>query len=119
MELLHALSLCLEGLGFFGSIFGGISLIILADNKAKIDKIKAHRQTKQEAAEPQNESMIAELRALKQQISEMHSTSHQFDISFDAALSRLEERVSRVEAKVAVPPAAAPQTEEVQRVGLR
>ena len=114
MELLHALSLCLEGLG----VFGGIGLIILADNKGKIDKIKAQRQLKQEAGAPQNESLAAELRALKEQVSEMQNTGHQFDISFDAALSRLEERVSRVETKFAAPTATA-SPEETQHVGRR
>ncbi len=31
----------------------------------------------------------------------MHSTSHQFDISFDEALSRVEGRVNRLETKSA------------------
>lgn len=115
MELLHGLSECLQALGFFG----GIGLIILASNKAKIDKIKAERQAWQQSAAPQGDAVAAELRALKQQVGEMQSTSHQFDLSFDAALSRLEERVSRVETKTAVISATPPQTEEAQHVGLR
>lgn len=34
---------------------------------------------------------------MRQQMAEMHSTSHGFDISFDEALSRLEGRVGRLE----------------------
>lgn len=115
MEILHALGELVECLGFFG----GIGLIILAGNKAKIDKMRAEREIMQQSFAPRGEGASAELQALKQQISQMQNTSHEFDLSFDAALSRLEERVGRVETKVAAVPTAAPQTEEVQRVGLR
>jgi len=85
--------------------------------------MKAERQMWQQTNGGQNSGqngdVVAELRALKQQRAEMHSTSHQFDISFDEALSRLEGRIGRVEAKVAPAPVAASQAEETQRVGLR
>lgn len=113
MEILHALSELVECLGFFG----GIGVVILAANKAKIDKMRAEREIMQQSLTPRGESTSTELQALKQQISEMQSTGHQFDISFDAALSRLEERVNRVETKVAAAPTAAPQAEAVQRIG--
>ena len=45
--------------------------------------------------------MLAELKAMKQQMAERHSTSHQFDLSFDEALNRLEGRVGRLETKSA------------------
>jgi len=115
MELLHALGECLQALGFFG----GISLIILAGNKAKLDKMRAEREIMQQSFAPRGESTSAELQALKQQVSEMQSTSHQFDISFDAALSRLEERIGRVETRVAAVPTMASQPEEAQPLGLR
>ena len=63
-----------------------------------------------------NDSVLEEVRALRRQMEQLQSTCHQFDLSFDAALSRLEERVSRVETRVAAVPV---QTEEVQRIGLR
>ena len=55
---------------------------------------------------------------MRQQMEQMQSTSHAFDLSFDEALSRLEQRVGRVETKVAAAPTATP-TEQAQRVGLR
>ncbi|MGI4789969.1 MAG: hypothetical protein ACRYFS_14100, partial [Janthinobacterium lividum] len=113
MEFAHAIGDILECLGFFG----GISLIVLASSKAKIDKMKAERQLWQQPAQQNDTAVLAELKAMKQQISEMQSTGHQFDISFDAALNRLEERVSRVETKVAVPPAVSVPTEQYQRNG--
>ncbi len=79
-----------DALGAFLSmlgLFGGISLIIWTSTQAKIARLKAERGGQQTDALPQDSSVIAELKALKQQISEMHSTSHQFDISFDEALS--------------------------------
>jgi Tfp pilus assembly protein PilO len=114
MDIVHAMGDLIECLG----IFGGIGLIILASNKAKIDKMRAEREIMRQSLSPRGETST-DLQELKQQISEMQSTSHQFDISFDAALSRLEERVSRVETKVAAAPMSAPQSEEVQGIGLR
>ena len=104
------------------AIFGGIAMVILASAKAKLEHRKLDMMRGQSsilsAAAPQNDAVLAELQALKRQIGEMQSTGHQFDISFDAALSRLEERVSRVETKTATPAPTLSQTEETQRVGL-
>ena len=85
------------------SIFGGISLIISAATRARIERIQAERAMWQPAhmSAPQSDTILTELKALKQQVAEMQSTSHQFDISFDAALSRLEGRVDRLETRTA------------------
>jgi hypothetical protein len=81
---------------------GGISLIIWTSVQAKIAKIKAEAQSRRQDATPsQDGAVLAELKALKQQMAEMHSTSHGFDISFDEALGRLEGRVGRLETKSA------------------
>lgn len=117
MELLHVLADLIECVGVFGSIFGGISLVILAGNKAKIDKMRAEREIMQQSLAPRSELSSTDVQGLKEQISEMQNTSHQFDISFDAALSRLEERVSRVETKVAASSSSTSQSEQYQRTG--
>ncbi len=83
------------------SLFGGISLLVWASTKAKIARIRAERENAPAGTLPQDEAILAELRAMKQQMAEMHSTSHQFDLSFDDALNRLESRVSRIETKAA------------------
>ena len=92
--------------------FGGIALIIWASAKAKLE----HRKLDMLRGLPvtpitahNDDAVLAELRALKQQIGEMQSTGHQFDIAFDAALERMEQRVARLETKSAA--AIATQTE--------
>ena len=97
MEFVHAISDILECLGFFG----GISLLVLASSKAKIDKMKAERQLWQQPAQYSDTAVLTELKTMQQHMAEMQSTSHQFDLSFDAALNRLEERVNRLETKSA------------------
>ena len=108
--------------GLFATLgtFGGVSLIIWTSMQAKIARIKAEAQVRRQSTAPTEDgTALAELKALRQQMEQMQSTSHGFDLSFDAALSRLEERVSRVETRGNAASAAAPQPEEVQRIGLR
>ena len=100
--------------------FGGIALVIWVSMQGKIAHIKAEAQMRrQQAVPPQADdgAVLAELRALKQQMAEMHSTSHQFDLSFDDALNRLEGRVGRLETKSATRGAAAEDTPAVQQNG--
>ena len=84
------------------SVFGGISLVVWTSAKAILE----HRKLGMMARQPvvptlPNDPVLAELKDLKEQMAEMHSTSHQFDISFDEALSRVEGRVNRLETKSA------------------
>ena len=103
-------------LGYIGW-FGGISGLILAVSKARIDKLRAERQVWQQPAQPNDPAVLEELKAMRQQMEQMQSTGHSFDLSFDAALNRLEERVSRVETKVAVTPSVLAPAEQLQHVG--
>lgn len=82
--------------------FGGVALIIWTSLQGKVARIKAEAEARRGTATPMLDgSVTAELKALRQQIAEMQNTGHQFDISFDAALNRLESRVSRIETKSA------------------
>ena len=99
------------------AVFGGIAMIILASAKAKLE----HRKLDMRQGQPletrpvqSDDRILMELKAMQQQIAEMQSTSHQFDISFDAALSRLEERVNRVETKTTTLPVHLTQEEDLQ-----
>ena len=85
------------------TIFGGIALIIWASAKARLEHRKLDMLRGQPPL-PQNDALLSEIKALHQQMAEMHSTSHQFDLSFDEALSRLEGRVGRIETKTAIAP---------------
>ncbi len=53
------------------------------------------------------DKILAEMKAMRQQMEQMQSTNHQFDLSFDEALNRLEGRISRLETKSAAGSAAA------------
>ena len=98
------------------AVFGGTALIIWTSMMAKIARIKAEAQARQMTSTPLPEAGItAELKALRQQVAEMSSTSHQFDISFDEALNRVEGRVSRLETKSAV--SGTQTADQIQRNG--
>ncbi len=98
------------------SVFGGVSGLIAACGWVKAEHLRAERQAvSQDAA--QDSAVLAELKALKQQMAEMHSTSHQFDLSFDEALSRMEGRVSRLETKSAASTSVATETPNTLRNG--
>ncbi len=86
------------------SSLGGIAGIIAASGWARAVNVRAERMSQAASASDtaQDSAVLAELRALKQQMAEMHSTSHQFDISFDEALNRMDGRVGRLETKSAV-----------------
>lgn len=108
-----------DTIGIILSLFGGVSLVVWTSVKAKLALIKANRterqSSKQDAA--QDSIVLAELRTLKQQMAEMHSTSHQFDISFDEALNRMEGRVGRLETKSAASTTTATETPATLRNG--
>ncbi len=99
------------------SVFSGVSLLVWTSVKAKVVRIKAERPDVQSAAVPQEGAVLAELKALKQQMAEMHSTSHQFDLSFDETLSRMEGRVGRLETKSAASASVATETPNTLRNG--
>jgi hypothetical protein len=85
------------------SSLGGIAAIIRAAGWAKAERIRAERLGRAEPSSitTPDSVVVSELKAMQQKMAEMHSTSHQFDISFDEALNRLEGRVGRLETKSA------------------
>lgn len=84
------------------AVFGGIAVLVWTSAKAKLEHRKLDMMGRQPVTLPeQNSPILAELKALKQQVAEMQSTGHQFDISFDEALNRMEGRVNRLETKSA------------------
>jgi hypothetical protein len=84
------------------STLGGIAGIIAATGWSKAERIRAEGKAAQKSgANAPSDAVLAELKILTQQMAEMQTTSHQFDLSFDAALDRLESRVGRLETKAA------------------
>lgn len=81
--------------------FGFVPLTVWVANKAKLDRLKIERDIQRNALGPQDASVLAELKAMRQQMEQVQSTSHQLDISFDEALGRLEGRINRLETKSA------------------
>lgn len=82
----------LTGLVAVFLIFGGGSLVqkwIEGENEAK--RIRAEKASGKSAV---SEQVIEELR---QEIVALRETTTRFDISFDAAITRLEQRMNRVE----------------------
>ena len=101
------------------SSFGGTALIIWTSMKARIARIKAEAEARRITAAPVSDSSVtAELKAFRQQIADMSSTGHQFDLSFDEALNRLEGRINRLETKAAAAPTVQPtDTDQTLRNG--
>lgn len=67
---------------------------IIAGHLRKMAEIKLRtQQTHQQA----DQNQTVELRELKKQVAELRDTTTQYDMSFDAALQRMESRVASVE----------------------
>jgi len=107
------------------AIFGGIGLMVwlsvAASVKARLEHGKLHGRLDQpQETQPSlaEDRVLAQLQALRAEVAQLRDTSTQFDLSLEHAVQRLEERVSRGEAKSAP---SQPQTaaEEPQRLGLR
>ncbi len=74
------------------------ALAVYLSHVRKIAEIKAQSGNVENVAR-QNVSndVYAELRALREEVAKLRDTSTKFDLSFDAGLTRLEDRVARVE----------------------
>ena len=82
----------------------GISIPVVAivtSYRLKLEEIKAR------AKNGLSDEVRAELSEMKRQLADLRETTTKFDMSFDAALSRMEERLERVEERQGVPAAAA------------
>ena len=101
------------------AILGGVGIPLMAiwaSHREKMARILAEQGTKL----PPN--VVAELQALRGEVATLRETTTRFDMSFDAALTRLEERVDHVEVQnvVATPrdiTMPSQETPNVQMVG--
>ena len=91
-----------------GIIFAIPIVAIITSHQRKMAEMKMQMGGKADS------SVIEELKALKQQMAELRDTTTRYDISFDAALQRIESRVGHLESKVSVIEQA-PQQARIER----
>lgn len=92
-------------MGIFGMAFtfGWIPMFIYFKHRYRIEELRTR-------AGGFSQESLAELRALRQEVERLRDTTTKFDVAFDNALTRLEERVDNVEGnpvKATVPPVLA------------
>lgn len=74
-------------------IFGIPITAIVTSHFRQLAQMKTNRSSEQDQA------LLNELQAVKQQIEQLRDTTTQYDMSFDTALQRLEARVSHLETR--------------------
>ena len=83
-------------------IFGGggmVKSVVANMNKTRIALAKIKAQQNNGVSAPEIAALRQEVTALRQEIHALRDTSTQYDMSFDTALQRVEQRISRVEQK--------------------
>ena len=102
------------------SSLGGVAGIIAASGWARAENVRAERmrQAESDSNVIPDSVVLTELKAMRQQMEQMQSTSHQFDISFDEALNRMDGRVGRLETKSAAGTSTATDAPATLRNGL-
>jgi hypothetical protein len=73
--------------------FGIPMVAIITSHQRKLAEIRANTPTHQAPAN------TSEIEALRRQIAELRDTTTNFDLSFDTALQRIEQRVTHLEQK--------------------
>jgi hypothetical protein len=91
-------------------VFGGGGLVVEAlknmnRTRLKIAELKA--QQSDTSVQKELTAVREEMAALRQQVASLRDTTTQYDLSFDAALQRMEQRVEHVE-----------QQQQQQRIGV-
>jgi uncharacterized coiled-coil DUF342 family protein len=77
-------------------IFGGGNVLkSWFETRAEIERIRLQQGNARTA---DNSEVMQALQELRREVSELRETSTRFDMSFDAAVTSLEQRVERVEA---------------------
>ena len=75
------------------AFFAFILTLISMRHKHKIDEMRVLRGVDQGVGN----DVVSEIRQLRQQVAELRDTTTRYDMSFDAALQRLESRVGHLE----------------------
>jgi hypothetical protein len=77
------------------AVFGIPIIAILTSHQQKMAQLRA------QSSQATDAKVLEELQSLKQQMAELRDTTTRYDMSFDAALQRIESRVGNVEGRVA------------------
>ncbi len=84
----------MEGVIAIVMVFGIPIVAILTKHHQKLMEMKMAR------GQHGDSSVVAEIEGLRRQITEMRDTTTRYDLSFDAALQRIEQRVGHLEGRV-------------------
>src|SRR5437879_2435429 len=84
----------LTGLVAVTMIFGIPIVAVLTAHHRKLVEMKLQR------GHNASDSVIGEIRQLREQMSELRDTTTKYDVSFDSALQRIESRVGGLEQRV-------------------
>jgi cell division protein FtsI/penicillin-binding protein 2 len=77
----------------FGMILGVGAIAIVTEHLQKMAQIKARGQQRG------NEEIVKAVEMLRREVAQLRDTTTQYDVSFDAALQRLESRVANLETR--------------------
>lgn len=87
-------------LAFFFLIFGGGGVVLEAiknTNRTRLKMMELKMQQSETGVQRELTAVREEMAALRQQVESLRDTTTQYDLSFDAALQRMEQRVNHVE----------------------
>ena len=96
----------LIGIIAVSGLFGWIPIMVYMKHKIHLEQIRLQGKTSAET--------LQTLEDLRSEVRQLRDTSTKFDVAFDAALDRMEERVNRLEGRVAT----VAQESETLRVGV-
>ena len=95
------------------SVFGWIPLTIYLRHKFRMEELRTRRQGEAD------QTTLHALQEIRRDVAALRDTTTKFDMSFDATLSRMEDRVDRLEERTAAAVGLRPdvETPAVQRNG--
>lgn len=88
----------LAGLIAAFGLFGWIPIAVYFKHKIRLEEIRAHRNVTHGV---DTSGIVQALQQLRGEVQELRDTTTKFDMSFDAALTRLESRVDEIDERAA------------------
>lgn len=88
----------ISGIIAVSGLFGWIPVMVWWKHRIRLEEIRTQRGA------GVSEEAIAALRDVQRELRDLRETTTKFDLSFDAGLDRLEERVGRIEGRAMATP---------------